>query len=48
MGALAALPLAWLIYQIGGIWLFVLIPATYIKGYIATKWMTGSDDHPES
>ena len=27
-GSLVALPLAWLIYQIGGIWLFVLaIPA---------------------
>jgi phosphatidylglycerophosphatase A len=49
-GSLVALPLAWLIYQIGGIWLFVLaIPAAYIKGYIATKWMTeGTENHDPS
>ncbi|MBT8410365.1 MAG: phosphatidylglycerophosphatase A [Octadecabacter sp.] len=49
-GSLAALPLAWLIYQIGGVWLFLLaIPAAYIKGYYATKWMTeGTADHDPS
>lgn len=49
-GSLAALPLAWLIYMIGGMWLFLLaIPAAYIKGYYATKIMTtGSDDHDPS
>lgn len=49
-GSLAALPLAWLIYMIGGVWLFLLaIPAAYIKGYIATKVMTdGQDNHDPS
>lgn len=49
-GSLAALPLAWLIYSIGGIWLFALaIPAAYIKGYYATKWMTaGRENHDPS
>jgi phosphatidylglycerophosphatase A len=49
-GSLAALPLAWLIYMIGGMWLFLLaIPAAYIKGHYATKIMTtGSDDHDPS
>lgn len=49
-GSLAALPLAWLIYQIGGVWLFLLaIPAAYVKGYFATKWMTdGADNHDPS
>lgn len=49
-GSLAALPLAWLIYMIGGVWLFLLaIPAAYIKGYYATKWMTdGADNHDPS
>ncbi len=49
-GSLAALPLAWLIYSIGGIWLFLLaIPAAYVKGYIATKIMTdGKDNHDPS
>lgn len=49
-GSLAALPLAWLIYEIGGIWLFLLaIPVAYAKGYLATKWMTqGSADHDPS
>lgn len=49
-GSLAALPLAWLMYMIGGVWLFLLaIPITYIKGYYATKIMTsGSDDHDPS
>ena len=49
-GSLAALPMAWLIYAIGGIWLFLLaIPAAYVKGYIATKWMTqGKDNHDPS
>ena len=49
-GSLAALPLAWLIYAIGGVWLFVIaIPAAYVKGYLATKVMTeGADDHDPS
>jgi len=49
-GSLAALPLAWLIYAVGGLWLFLLaIPAAYIKGYFATKVMTdGADDHDPS
>lgn len=49
-GSLAALPLAWLVYAIGGIWLVVLaIPAAYVKGYLATKWMTeGTDNHDPS
>lgn len=49
-GSLAALPLAWLVFQIGGIWLFTIaIPAAYVKGYIATKWMTqGQSDHDPS
>lgn len=49
-GSLAALPLALLIYSIGGIWLFVIaIPAAYIKGYYATKIMTaGRENHDPS
>ena len=49
-GSLVALLLAWLLYQIGGIWLFILaIPITYIKGHIATKWMTeGKANHDPS
>lgn len=49
-GSLAALPMAWLIYEIGGFWLFLLaIPAAYIKGVWATQQMTrGSDNHDPS
>jgi len=49
-GSLAALPLAWIIYMIGGVWLFLLaIPVAYVKGYYATKWMTeGKDNHDPS
>ncbi|MDB2369023.1 phosphatidylglycerophosphatase A [Octadecabacter sp.] len=49
-GSLAALPLAWMMYMIGGPILFLIcIPATYIKGYYATKWMTdGKDNHDPS
>lgn len=49
-GSLAALPLAWLIYQIGGVWLFLIaIPIAYVKGYYATKVMTeGQDNHDPS
>ncbi len=49
-GSLAALPLGYLIYAIGGVWLFALaIPAAYYKGYLATKWMTeGADNHDPS
>lgn len=49
-GSLAALPIAWVLYSIGGLWLFLLaIPAAYIKGYYATKVMTsGADDHDPS
>ncbi|MEL6958041.1 MAG: phosphatidylglycerophosphatase A [Pseudomonadota bacterium] len=49
-GSLAALPMAWLIYSIGGLWLFLLaIPVAYVKGYLATIYMTsGTDDHDPS
>lgn len=49
-GSIAALPMAWLIYELGGIWLFLLaIPAAYIKGYLATVHMTaGRDNHDPS
>jgi phosphatidylglycerophosphatase A len=49
-GSLAALPLAWLIYSIGGLWLFLLaIPVAYIKGVWATGVMTkGSENHDPS
>ena len=49
-GSLVALPMAWAIYMIGGFWLFALaIPAAYIKGYYATRWMTaGKDNHDPS
>lgn len=49
-GSLAALPLAWLIFAIGGVWLMALaILAAYVKGYLATKWMTqGRDNHDPS
>lgn len=49
-GSLVALPMAWAIYEIGGIWLFLLaIPVTYAKGIWATRVMTqGSSDHDPS
>lgn len=49
-GSLAALPLAWLIFAIGGVWLFLIaIPAAYFKGLMATRWMTeGAQDHDPS
>ena len=49
-GSLAALPLAWLIYEVAGLWLFLIaIPAAYVKGYIATKIMTeGKENHDPS
>ncbi len=49
-GSLAALPLGWLIYEIGGVWLFaVAIALGYAKGYVATKVMTeGADNHDPS
>lgn len=49
-GSLVALPLAWLLYAVGGLWLLVLaIPAGYIKGYIATRHLTdGQPDHDPS
>ncbi|QEE35602.1 phosphatidylglycerophosphatase A [Octadecabacter sp. SW4] len=49
-GSLVALPMAWAIYMVGGFWLFALaIPAAYIKGYYATRWMTaGKDNHDPS
>lgn len=49
-GSLAALPMAWVIYEFGGLYLFLLaIPAAYIKGYYATVIMTaGSENHDPS
>lgn len=45
-GSLVALPLAWLIYQIGGLWLFLAaIPIAYVKGYWATRHMTADHDN---
>ena len=49
-GSLAALPLAWVIFQIGGIYLLgAAIIATYFIGIKATQAYTaGSDDHDPS
>jgi len=49
-GSLIALPWAYAIWWIGGLWLFVLaIPVAYIKGLWATRQMTdGKDDHDPS
>ena len=49
-GSLAALPLAYALLLIGGIWLITLaIPALYFAGVWATQVMTaGSDDHDPS
>lgn len=49
-GSLAALPLAWLVFQAGGMTLFFLaIIAAYTGGYFATKWMIdGADNHDPS
>jgi len=48
-GSLAALPLAWLIWQLGGVWLFLLaIPAAFAAGVWATRAYTaqGGDHDP--
>ena len=49
-GSLAALPLAWLVFWLGGLWLFLLaIPAAYVKGLIATRHYTAkTGDHDPS
>ncbi|MGH1577109.1 phosphatidylglycerophosphatase A family protein [Planktotalea sp.] len=49
-GSLAALPLGFLIYQIGGFWLFALsIVVGFFKGWWATQEMTkGRDNHDPS
>lgn len=49
-GSLAALPLGWLVYQIGGFWLFVLaIAIGFAKGWWATVEMTrGAAEHDPS
>lgn len=49
-GSLAAFPLAWIIWEIGGVWLFLLaIPVAFFKGWWATQVVTrGADDHDPS
>jgi len=48
-GSLVALPMAWLIWQAGGLWLVLLaIPVAYLKGLWATQVYTaqGGDHDP--
>jgi phosphatidylglycerophosphatase A len=48
-GSLAALPLAWGLWQLGGMWLFLLtIPAAFAAGLWATRVYTarGTDSDP--
>lgn len=49
-GSLAALPLAWLVYLVGGVWLVVILGAAlFAAGVWATAEMTrGSDNHDPS
>ena len=49
-GSLAALPLAWAVYALGGPWLvIVLAAALFVAGIWATKEITsGSEDHDPS
>lgn len=49
-GSLAAFPIGWIFWEIGGIWLFLLaIVAGFAKGVWATQIVTrGSDDHDPS
>ena len=49
-GSLAALPLAWLVYVVGGVWLVVVLGAAlFAAGVWATAEMTrGSDNHDPS
>lgn len=49
-GSLVALPLGFLVFQIGGFWLFALaIVVGFFKGWWATAQMTkGSDNHDPS
>ncbi len=49
-GSLAALPLAWAVWQIGGLWLFLLaVLGTFVKGWWATARETqGATDHDPS
>lgn len=49
-GSLVALPAAYLLYQLGGVWLLVVaIVAGFIKGLWATRMMTkGTTDHDPS
>lgn len=49
-GSLAALPLAWILYVIGGVWLVMLmLPVTFVAGVWATGVITqGAADHDPS
>ncbi len=49
-GSLAALPMIWLIWAIGGLWLcLIAIPVAFVKGLWATKVMTSEgEDHDPS
>ena len=49
-GSLVALPLGYLVFQIGGFWLFAIaIIGGFLKGWWATEQMTkGSDNHDPS
>lgn len=49
-GSLAALPLAWILYVIGGVWLVILmLPITFVAGVWATGMITqGAADHDPS
>ncbi|WP_292311754.1 phosphatidylglycerophosphatase A [Marivivens sp.] len=49
-GSLAALPFAWAIYQIGGVWFFAFaIVAGFIKGlYFTNIYIDGKEDHDPS
>lgn len=49
-GSLAALPLAWIVYVIGGVWLVAILGAVlFAAGVWATRQMThGTDNHDPS
>lgn len=49
-GSLAALPLGWLVYQVGGIWLFTFgIIAGFFKGwYFTARYIADKGDHDPS
>ncbi|GGB03029.1 phosphatidylglycerophosphatase A family protein [Allosediminivita pacifica] len=49
-GSLAALPAAWLLHAIGGVWLLIIAGVVlFAAGYVATKKLTeGATDHDPS